>query len=174
MRAATVFNFLIEATLMGSVMILMMMAVRSFLRPVLGSRMICTAWVLVAIRLLVPLSLPNPMMNELRPAWSDNVGVRPIADQIRVRANDAMSDLSFALSDEGPLLEKAAREIQRFNAETSYGHTARWLLLAYGEGVIAWIPGRIIKNLIEYPVSLVLLTALYRLLPKIRSILSLR
>ena len=146
MRAATVFNFLIEATLMGSVMILMMMAVRSFLRPVLGSRMICTAWVLVAIRLLVPLSLPNPMMNELRPAWSDNVGVRPIADQIRVRANDAMRDLSFALSDEGPLLEKAAREIQRFNAETSYGHTARWLLLAYGIAAMLVVGGMVWQN----------------------------
>lgn len=30
MRSATVFNFLIEATLMGSVMILLMLAVRKF------------------------------------------------------------------------------------------------------------------------------------------------
>ena len=131
MRAATVFNFLIESTLMGSIMILLMMAVRRFLRVKLGSRLLCVAWALVALRLLVPLALPNPMMNEIRPSWSDNVGVRPIADQIRVRANDAMSEVSFALSDEGPALQAVARNILHFNAETSYGHTARWILLGY-------------------------------------------
>lgn len=43
-----------------------------------------------------------------------------------------------------------------------------WLLLAYGGGAVAWIPQRIIKNAVEYPVSLVLLYFLNRLLPKIR------
>ena len=42
-----------------------------------------------------------------------------------------------------------------------------WLLLAYGQGAAAWIPQRILKNVVEYPVSLILLHFLNRLLPKI-------
>ncbi len=129
MRAATLFNFLIESTLMGSVMILLMLVVRRFLRPQLGSRVLCLAWLLVAIRLLVPLSFPNPMMNELRPTVSVNVGVRPIADQVRIRATDAMFDsLDTIEAVAGPGMAGAVRE---FAAETSYGHTARYLAMAY-------------------------------------------
>lgn len=144
MRSATVFNFLIEATLMGSVMILLMLAVRKFLRPQLGSRLIRFVWLLVAVRLLVPLALPNPMVNEIRPTYSDNVGVRPIADQIRVRGMDAMDDMAYALGvREGSSVGNA---IRNFSAETSYGHTARWLLLAYllaAALVLGWM---VIKN----------------------------
>lgn len=74
MRAATVFNYLLEATLAGSVMIVLMLPVRRFLRSKLTSRLICFAWLLVAVRLLLPISLPNPMMNELRPTGSVNLG----------------------------------------------------------------------------------------------------
>lgn len=144
MRSATVFNFLIEATLMGSVMILLMLVVRKFLRPQLGSRLIRFAWVLVAVRLLVPLALPNPMMNDIRPTLSDNVGVRPIADQVRVRSMDAMHDVAWALGSsvragEGSSVGNA---ISRFTSETSYGHTGRWVLLAYfivAALVLGWI-----------------------------------
>ena len=96
MRAATVFNFLIEATLTGSIMILLMLPVRRYLRSKLSSRLICFAWLLIALRLLLPLSLPNPIMNELRPALSSNMGVRPIADQVRVRAADAVRKLAIS------------------------------------------------------------------------------
>ena len=61
MRAATLFNFLIEAMLTGSVMILLLLVVRRLLRRQLGNRLICLAWLLVAVRLLLPLSFPNPM-----------------------------------------------------------------------------------------------------------------
>ena len=97
MRAATLFNFLIEAMLTGSVMILLLLVVRRLLRRQLGNRLICLAWLLVAVRLLLPLSFPNPMMNELRPTYSDNLGVRPIADQVRVRSHDALSGLAEAM-----------------------------------------------------------------------------
>ena len=43
-----------------------------------------------------------------------------------------------------------------------------WLLLMYGAGAWAWIPGRLIKNAVEYPVSVALLWALHRLLIRIR------
>ncbi len=43
-----------------------------------------------------------------------------------------------------------------------------WLILMYGPGAWAWIPGRILKNAVEYPVSIILLTALWRVLPRVR------
>lgn len=147
MRAATVFNFLIEATLMGSVMIVILLLVRKFLRPRLGSRLIWLAWLLVMARLLLPISFPNPMMNELRPTLSDNVGVRPIADQVRVRAIDAAYDLSGMVrvgtyNDPGP----AAKALREFGAQTSYGHTARWLLLGYGIAAALVLAGMVWQN----------------------------
>ena len=67
MRIMTVFNYLLEATVIGSVIILMVIAVRALLRERLGSRAIHAAWLLVALRLLLPLTLPNPFMDEFRP-----------------------------------------------------------------------------------------------------------
>lgn len=66
------------------------------------------------------------MMNELRPTYSDNVGVRPIADQIRVRSMDAMQDVAYALGASAKLESGGAvgNAIRTFGAETSYGHTA--------------------------------------------------
>lgn len=132
MRTATVFNFLIESTLMGSVMIVILLLVRRFLRPQLGSRLIWLAWLLIMARLLLPISLPNPMMNEIRPTLSDNVGVRPIADQVRVRTIDAAYDLANAVRTGGYSNPgTASLALRDFGAQTSYGHTARWVLLAY-------------------------------------------
>ena len=76
MRSMTVFNYLLEATVIGSVMILLVIAVRALLRERLGSRAIYVAWLLVALRLLLPLSLPNPAMDEFRPGFSVDVAVR--------------------------------------------------------------------------------------------------
>lgn len=91
MRTATLFNFLIEANIMASIAILLMVLVRKFLRKPLGNRAIYFAWLLVAIRLLCPLALPNPAINEIRPAYLQDQAVRPIAGQIKVRLSD-MSD----------------------------------------------------------------------------------
>ena len=131
MRAATVFNFLIEAALTGSLMMLILMIVRRFLRGRLGSGLLCAAWVMIALRLLVPLALPNPLMNGLRPAWSDNVGVRPIADQVRVRVNDVMYDAADLLGRLGEPGRAIGRAVREFGFQTSYGNTARWILLVY-------------------------------------------
>ena len=125
MRAATLFNFLIEAMLTGSVMILLLLVVRRLLRRQLGNRLICLAWLLVAVRLLLPLSFPNPMMNELRPTYSDNLGVRPIADQVRVRSHDALSGLAEAMGGGNVRGTPASRAVFECAAESSYGHTAR-------------------------------------------------
>jgi len=47
-----------------------------------------------------------------------------------------------------------------------------WLILMYGQGAWAWIPGRIIKNVIEYPVSVLLLTSLQSVMRRIRKNIS--
>lgn len=97
MRSVTFYNFLLEATLTGSILILLLLA-----RVTIGKRIsrlaVYAAWLLVAVRLLLPFSFPNPLMNELRPRLSGNYAARPIADQIRVRTIDAVYDASVAMA----------------------------------------------------------------------------
>ncbi|MDD3214300.1 MAG: M56 family metallopeptidase [Eubacteriales bacterium] len=93
MRTATAYNFLLEANVMASIAIVLMILVRKFLRKPLGNRVIYFAWLLVAIRLLCPLALPNPAINEIRPMFSQDMAIRPIASQLQVRFSDASMDL---------------------------------------------------------------------------------
>ncbi len=39
------------------------------------------------------MTLPNPLINEIRPAYLDDAVIRPIAGQIKVRVVDAIGDL---------------------------------------------------------------------------------
>ena len=96
MRTATLYNFLLEANLMASIAILLMLPIRRFLRPQLGSRVIRFLWLLVALRLLCPLVLPNPAINEIRSPFALDDAIRPIAGQIKVRLTDAAQDLHQA------------------------------------------------------------------------------
>lgn len=152
MRTATVFNFLIEATLAGSVMILLMLPVRRFLRSKLTSRLLCFAWLLVALRLLLPVSLPNPMMNELRPAFSEDFGVRPIAEQVRVRSADAVVELAMTVEAQGGT-EAAGLADDLWAARTDIrnGRMAERLLAAYAAGALAvagWMTWRNMRFLL--------------------------
>ncbi len=94
MRTATVFNFLLEANLMASAAILLMIVFRKFLRKPLGNRMIYFLWLLIAIRLLFPFAFSNPYINEFRPYYLNDEAIRPIAGQIRVRISDAIDAFS--------------------------------------------------------------------------------
>lgn len=89
MRTAIVYNFLAEATLMASIAILLMLPIRRLLRKSLGSRALCFGWLLIAIRLLCPLTLPNPIIHEIRSPFAADVAIRPIAGQLKVRFSDA-------------------------------------------------------------------------------------
>lgn len=89
MRTAIVYNFLAEATLMASIAILLMLPIRRLLRKSLGSRALCFGWLLVAIRLLCPLTLPNPIIHEIRSPFAADEAIRPIAGQLKVRFSDA-------------------------------------------------------------------------------------
>ena len=99
MRTATLYNFLLEANLMASIAILLMIPIRRFLRPQLGSRVIRFLWLLVALRLLCPLALPNPAINEIRSPFALDEAIRPIAGQIKVRMTDAAQDLHQAAAN---------------------------------------------------------------------------
>ena len=69
MRSAMIFNFLIEANIMASIAILLMIPLRKLLRKQMGNTAICFGWLLIALRLLIPLTLPNPLIHEIRPAY---------------------------------------------------------------------------------------------------------
>jgi len=125
MRSMTVFNYLLEATLLGSVLILLLVTVRALLRDRLGSRVIYVGWLLAALRLLTPLSLPNPVMDEFRPGLSTDVGARPVADQVRQRIIDAGSSLSEWLPWEG-------NPVADFTSHLRAGLSGRWALFAWG------------------------------------------
>lgn len=93
MRTALIYNFLLEATIIASIGIVLMLIIRKLFRKQLGNRAIAFAWLLVAIRLLCPLSLPNPLINEIRSPHASDQAIRPIAGQVKVRVTDFVNDL---------------------------------------------------------------------------------
>ena len=132
------FNYLLEATVIGSVMILLVIAVRALLRERLGSRAIYVAgcWWRCACCCRFP--LPNPAMDEFRPGFSVDVAARPVADQVRQRVIDASYSASSLLDGaEGGALEALAQH-------TSSGEAGKWILLGWLcvalilGGVMAW------------------------------------
>lgn len=125
MRSMTVFNYLLEATLMGSVLILLLVTVRALFRDRLGSRVIYIGWGFAALRLLVPLSLPNPVMDEFRPGFSTDVEARPVADQVRQRLIDAGHSLSEWMPWE-------SNPVAAFTSQLRSGSAGRWYLFAWG------------------------------------------
>ncbi|MDD6040793.1 MAG: M56 family metallopeptidase [Clostridia bacterium] len=114
MRTALIYNFLIEANLMASIAILLMIPVRWLCRRQLGSRAIAFAWLLVAIRLLCPLALPNPVIHEIRSAFAPDLAIRPIAGQVQVRFADAVDALydGIRLSGSGSAIEESLHTLR--------------------------------------------------------------
>ena len=136
MRAATVYNFLMEANLTASVAILLMLLIRRFLRRPLGNRALLFAWLLIAIRLLCPLALPNPAMGELRPAYANDPAIRPIAGQVQIRLEDA-GDSAYrwlrARSGD-PATYALARNVDRLMEAVHDGTVAQGLMQLYLAG----------------------------------------
>lgn len=106
MRSAMLFNFLVEATLIGSGLIGLMLLVRAC-RSRLGSRMVWAVWLLVALRLLTPLALPNPVMNDVKPIFSQDTGIRPMAEQVRMHLTDAAQAAALETVAGGTLADVA-------------------------------------------------------------------
>ncbi len=148
MRSAVIYNFLIEANIIAGIAILLMIPVRKFFRKSLGNRVICFAWLLVAVRLLCPLSLPNPLMNEIVTPYNDQPeAVRPIAGQVRVRVHDALSDMSWQMIQaieerEGVAFSEAIKDsgyrtLVRLSNGIGNGFTARLGMTVYAAGAFA-------------------------------------
>ena len=154
-RTMTVFNYLLEAALFGGLMILLLLVARRFLRGKLGSGVIYAAWLLVAVRLLLPIALPNPVMNDLRPTWSQDAEARPVADQIRVRFQDAAISLGGAMVRQAPednpqersAVASAGRVVQTLGLYTSYGWMGKWFLLMHLAGAAAVAGWMLWRNL---------------------------
>ncbi len=143
-RTMAVFNYLLEAALFGGLMILLLLLARRLLRGKLGSGVIYAAWLLVAVRLLLPIALPNPAMNDLRPTYSQDAAARPVADQIRVRFQDAAISLGETMMEQSPAdggsersaVVSAGRAVQTLGLYTSYGWMGKWFLLLYLAGAL--------------------------------------
>ena len=139
MRSALIYNFLIEANIMASIAILLMIPLRKIFRKQLGNSAICFGWFLVAIRLLCPLSLPNPFIREIRPAFLSDGTIRPIAGQIKVRLVDAIGDVGRlfwqAGNKEGYSRMQAAADGVDYNG---YPQTIAWIILIGAACVLLW------------------------------------
>ena len=139
MRSALIYNFLIEANIMASIAIILMIPLRKLFRKQLGNSAICFGWLLVAIRLLCPLSLPNPFIREIRPAFLSDETIRPIAGQIKVRLVDAIGDVGRlfwqAGNKEGYSRMQAAADGVDYNG---YPQTIAWIILIGAACVLLW------------------------------------
>ena len=139
MRSALIYNFLIEANIMASIAILLMIPLRKLFRKQLGNSAICFGWLLVAIRLLCPLSLPNPFIREIRPAFLSDETIRPIAGQIKVRLVDAIGDVGRlfwqAGNKEGYSRMQAAADGVDYNG---YPQTIAWIILIGAACALLW------------------------------------
>lgn len=141
MRTAIVYNFLLEATLMASIAILLMIPIRMTLRRKLGSRALAFGWMLVAIRLLCPLTLPNPVIHTIRSPFAPDEAIRPIAGQIKVRLEDAVMGMYNHTWQTGAEESVFARMLNQLQTSMGNGMLSIWLMRAYLIGaalVLMW------------------------------------
>jgi len=141
MRTAIVYNFLLEATIMASIAILLMLPIRKYLRRQLGSRVISFGWLLIAIRLLCPLALPNPFINSIRSSFAPDAAIRPIAGQLQVRFSDTVFEAYQWVRVMAGRESSIAQSMGRLVDSTSNGMLSIHLMKVYLIGaalVLAW------------------------------------
>ena len=139
MRSAYLYNFLIEANIMAVIAILLMIPLRRFFRKTLGNSALCFGWLLIAIRLLLPLSLVNPLIHEIRPTYLDDTVIRPIAGQVKVRVVDAIGDLGRVFWQAGN--RQAYADLQKVAVGVDYNgypEILAWIWLASFGFVVNW------------------------------------
>lgn len=113
MRTAILYNFLLEANIMASIAIVLMMVLRRFFRKPLGNTALSIGWLLVAIRLLLPLSLPNPFIYLIRSPYAPDAAIRPIAGQVQVRLSDFFSGMLTGAPLQGNLVQQTALNLHQ-------------------------------------------------------------
>lgn len=146
MRTAIAYNFLIEANIMASIAILLMIPIRLFGRKKLGSRILCFAWLFVALRLLCPLSLPNPIIHEIRSPFAANAAIRPIAGQVQVRFYDAVDSLYDGLVFDAGVENAVTDAIEDLRISTQNGMLSIRLMQLYMLGVVLVMGWFVISN----------------------------
>ncbi|MBQ9308925.1 MAG: M56 family metallopeptidase, partial [Clostridia bacterium] len=146
MRTALVYNFLIEANIMASIAICLMAILRRFFRRQVGNRSIRFGWLLVAIRLLVPVSLPNPWIWTIRTPMQPDPAIRPIAGQVQIRFRDAVSDLYWNAYT-SPRLRALEKPLRALDRTTDNGVLSMQLMQIYLVGVIAVLIWFLVANL---------------------------
>ena len=135
MRTALLYNFLIEANIMASIAILLMILLRRFFRRPLGNGALCFGWLLVAIRLLLPITLPNPLINGIRSPFAADTAIRPIAGQVKVRLTDALGQAGSLLYR--AKLVKPANLVYQLTWEVENASLSISLAKIYAVGVAA-------------------------------------
>lgn len=139
MRTAILHNFLIEATVMANIAIILMMVLRKTWRRQVGNHAIGFGWLLIAARLLLPVSLVNPWIHRIRSPFAADTAIRPIAGQVLVRTRDMIGEAGSFLWRSGSTAgaDMADRMIQDINV----GHAGRYLMYMYLTGaglVLCW------------------------------------
>lgn len=137
MRSAVLYNFLLEANLMASLAIVLMIVLRASLRRPLGNGALSFGWLLVALRLLLPFSLPNPIIYSIRTSNMPDAAIRPIAGQIQVRLRDMFEGLSMRGQD-GSLVGNAATSLREGMFDASLPITLSKIYLVGVVLVLAW------------------------------------
>lgn len=94
MRAFTVFQWLFEASIGALVLVCLILPVRQLLRGKLGSKLIYALWLLVILRLLIPLRVPNPLLS-VYPEYSENV-IERVENVTRNVARDIADTVAYA------------------------------------------------------------------------------
>lgn len=145
MRTALLYNFLIEANIMASIAIVLMAALRRFLRRPLGNGCLCFGWLLVAARLALPLSLPNPLINAIRSPFAMDTAIRPIAGQVKVRLMDALDEASLLLQN--ARLQKGSDLAYSLAGGIEDAHLSISLANVYALGVLAVLAWCIFCNI---------------------------
>ncbi|MDD3335245.1 MAG: M56 family metallopeptidase [Eubacteriales bacterium] len=144
MRTATVYNFLLEANLMASIAVVLMIIVRKCFRRSLGNKAIYFGWLLISIRLLCPLALPNPAINQIRPFAESDQAIRPIAGQLKVRFFDASQEIyRLAIGDDIGMggVSPMTRELKAIVESEYNGMLSERLMELYALGatlVLCW------------------------------------
>lgn len=139
MRAAIIFNFLIEANIMASIAVVMMAVIRRVARRKLGNSALCFGWLLIAVRLLCPISFPNPFIHEIHSPFSNDPVIRPIAGQVKIRTVDAISSLGQQFLQSGN--QKGYDQMRILSNGVSYNgypEILAWIWLAGVAAVFLW------------------------------------
>ena len=85
MRTANIYNFLIEANIMASIAILLLMVLRKAARKPLGNGALCFGWLLVAVRLVLPFSIESRLsLQPEMPQFSDTVTQQPVRPPVQI------------------------------------------------------------------------------------------